>query len=294
LTTAKTHLKEARYYEKKDDKKVRCTLCPHLCFIPDGGIGLCRARSNHRGKVYAESYGYLTSVALDPIEKKPLQRFSPGSRILSVGSYGCNMRCPFCQNFAISMASCDTVESVYFEPKQLIERALSLVPQGNIGLAYTYNEPLVSFEYVLDCAKLAHKNKLKNVLVTNGFVNAKPLEELLPYIDAMNIDLKSFSEGFYKKIGGSLGPVQATIKVAAKACHVELTTLIIPGENDSPSEIEESAAWIASLSPEIPLHLSRFFPKYKMSQKEATPVDELSALAAIARKHLNYVYIGNI
>ena len=285
---------EARYYLKKDNKKVRCLLCPHMCFIPDGGRGLCHVRVNMAGRLYAESYGHISSLALDPIEKKPLQRFFPGSRILSAGSCGCNLRCGFCQNHDISMGSIDTVQSSLILPQELIGKAADLVPEGNIGLAYTYNEPLVGYEYVADCAKLAHRNKLKNVLVTNGFINQEPLIALLPDIDAMNIDLKSFSERFYKKIGGALEPVKNTIRLAAEACHVEITTLIIPGENDSIDEVEALAAWLASVDPKLPLHITRFFPRYKMQDRLPTPVEDIFKLAEAARKHLTYVYEGNV
>jgi len=287
-------LKEAMFYEKKDNRKVRCTLCPHMCHIPEGGHGLCKARVNVKGKLYSESYGELTSIALDPIEKKPLYRFHPGTRILSVGSYGCNFRCSFCQNYAISQADRESVETVHTSPENLVARALELVPEGNIGIAYTYNEPFINFEYVLDCAKLAHKNGLVNVLVTNGYYNEAPLNRLLPEIDAMNIDLKSFSSYFYKRVGGSIEPVKRTIGIAAQKCHVEVTTLIIPGENDTAEEIGELSAWLASINPDIPLHITRFFPRYRMTDREATPVDVVYSLADEARKHLKYVFEGNV
>jgi len=287
-------LKEALFYEKKDGKKVRCTLCPHMCYIPDGGRGMCRVRANTKGRLYAESYGLLTSIALDPIEKKPLYRFFPGSRILSAGSYGCNFRCSFCQNYAISQADKDSVETFFVKPEELVDRAAACVPEGNIGLAYTYNEPFVSYEYVLDCARLARERNLRNVLVTNGFVNEAPLKRLLPDIDAMNIDLKSFSANFYKRVGGELEAVKRTIRLAAAECHVEVTTLIIPGENDSPEEIDQLSAWLATLSPELPLHITRFFPRYRMLDKQPTPVSEIYSLAEVARRHLNYVFEGNV
>ncbi len=273
--------------------KVICELCPHHCALEEGKTGICRARKNVQGTIICENYGKVTSMALDPIEKKPLHCFYPGSRILSVGSYGCNLRCPFCQNSDISMADAGTAETQFVSPETLVEKALALVKQGNIGIAYTYNEPLVGYEYVLDCAKLAREHTLKNVLVTNGTICEKPLLELLPYIDAMNIDLKAFTERFYKMIGGDLETVKQTIRLAARTSHVEITTLIVPGENDSEAEMDALSLWLASVDPEIPLHVTRFFPRWKMTDRDATPVKTVYALAKIARRNLKYVYEGN-
>lgn len=270
-----------------------CEVCPHNCRIPEGKTGICGARRNKNGTIICESYGRLTSISLDPIEKKPLRRFHPGSLVLSVGSYGCNFRCPFCQNCEISMATGENADAIYVSPQELVQKALELVPNGNIGIAYTYNEPSVSYEYVLDCAKLCRENGLKNVMVTNGFMSEKILNELLKYLDAMNIDLKSFSEEFYRRIGGSLSDVKRTIELACKKCHVEVTTLVIPGENDSPEEMRRLAGWLASQSPDIPLHISRFFPMYKMADRTPTPVETIYSLAKAAREYLRYVYEGN-
>lgn len=275
--------------------KQRCAICPHACDIEEGHTGFCRARGNRDGAVTAMNYGLLTSMALDPIEKKPLHRYMPGSRILSVGSFGCNLKCPFCQNCEISMADGETAETVSVSPKQLVDRALSLRKQGNIGIAYTYNEPLVGFEYVRDCAALAaHKHGLKNVLVTNGYVCEKPFRDLLPMIDAMNIDLKGFTEEFYRKLSGDLETVKRTIRIAAGSCHVEVTTLVIAGENDSDAEMEALTSWLCGIDPEIPLHLSRFFPRYKYADRTPTPPETLYRLRDIAQRHLKYVYLGNI
>lgn len=273
--------------------KAICELCPHHCVLEQGQTGVCRARKNVQGKIICENYGKITSMALDPIEKKPLARFYPGSMILSVGSYGCNLCCPFCQNSDISMADGEQTEARFVPPQSLVAKALALVPQGNIGIAYTYNEPLVGYEYLMDCAKLAKENNLKNVLVTNGTICKKPLLALLPTIDAMNIDLKAFNDSFYKKIGGDLATVKNTICIAAKACHVEVTTLIIPGENDSEDEMEALSLWLASVDSSIPLHVTRFFPRWQMSECDATPVETVYALAEVARKYLQYVYEGN-
>lgn len=273
--------------------KEQCEICPHHCVLDEGQSGICGARKNRNGAIICDNYGKVTSIALDPIEKKPLRRFCPGSKILSVGSYGCNLRCPFCQNSDISMADGDHIQTQNVSPEMLVEKAIEAMPLGNIGIAYTYNEPLVGYEYVLDCSKLAKKNNLKNVVVTNGTICEKPLLELLPFIDAMNIDLKGFTEYFYKMIGGDFETVKQTIKLAVKACHIEITTLIIPGENDNETEINELAQWVSSVNPEIPLHITRFFPRWKMTDRDATPVKTIYGLADIARKHLKYVYEGN-
>ncbi len=269
-----------------------CELCPHHCALEEGKTGLCRARKNVQGTIVSESYGKVTSVSLDPIEKKPLYRFHPGSKILSVGSFGCNLRCPFCQNSDIATAD-SSIQTQYISPKTLVEKAMELTPRGNIGIAYTYNEPLVGYEYVLDCAKLAKENNLKNVVVTNGMICEKPLLELLPFVDAMNIDLKAFTDSFYKKVGGDLSTVKNTIRLVAKAIHVEVTTLIVPGENDSESEMDKLAIWLASIDPSIPLHVTRFFPQWQMNDRAATPVKTVYSLAKVARKHLKNVYEGN-
>ncbi|MDD3093386.1 MAG: radical SAM protein, partial [Clostridia bacterium] len=213
--------------------KVKCRICPHGCILDEGQIGFCKARMNVNGEIICKNYAKLTSIALDPIEKKPLYRFMPNKMILSVGSYGCNLRCPFCQNYEISMADDNLVKTYDTPPDYLVNVALSLKSKGNVGIAYTYNEPFISFEYVMDSSKLAHEKGLVNVLVTNGYVCEEPLLEILPHIDAMNIDLKAFNEEFYKKIGGDLNTVLNTISIASQKCHVEVTTLIIPNENDS-------------------------------------------------------------
>jgi len=284
---------KAQYYNKLENNTVRCVLCPHNCRIRNGEWGICSVRRNIDGDLYAESYGQISSIALDPIEKKPLYHFHPGSYILSVGSYGCNLRCLFCQNYSISMEAPNTV---YISPENLIYKAFELKKSDNIGLAYTYNEPLINYEYVLDCCKLAKAKNLKNILVTNGYIREEPFKEILPYIDAMNIDLKSFYNDFYRKIcGGKSDFVKNTIYTAATSgCHVEITTLIIPGLNDTEKEMEELSSWIADISSDIPLHLSRFFPRYKLTDKEFTPRATLDKLAQIAGKHLKYVHLGNV
>ena len=269
---------------------MRCEVCPHHCDIPEGKRGLCRARANIGGKITCVNYGKLTAISLDPIEKKPLARFCPGSKILSVGSFGCNLRCPFCQNSEISMAG-ESIETVYVSPEALVKKAEEI--RGNIGLAFTYNEPLIGYEYVRDCGALAREKGLKMVLVTNGTICRGPLTELLPCIDAMNIDLKGFTERFYHMVGGDLETVKRTIELAVKSCHVEVTVLTIPGENDGPEEMEALSGWLAGVDPEIPLHITRCFPRYKMSGKSPTPIETLMRLRDVASRHMRYVYLGN-
>ncbi|HHY64965.1 MAG TPA: AmmeMemoRadiSam system radical SAM enzyme [Clostridiaceae bacterium] len=283
---------KAQFFEKLGNGVVHCRLCPHNCHIKPDKKGICGVRANNGGELYAESYGQISSLALDPIEKKPLYRFFPGSYILSVGSYGCNFSCPFCQNFGISMQKPGTV---FISPENLVYKAFSLKQEGNIGLAYTYNEPFINFEYVFDCCRLIRDRSMKNVLVTNGYVQKEPLMEILPYIDAMNIDLKSFSQDFYKKTcNGNVELVKQTIEIASAACHVEVTCLVIPGLNDSPEEMDKMSQWLSSLSPDIPLHITRFFPRYKMLDRSPTPRAVLENLVSVARKYLNFVYAGNI
>ncbi len=273
--------------------KAVCPICPRACELEDGQTGFCRARKNIGGEVLPINYGRITSLALDPIEKKPLRRFCPGSAILSLGLFGCNLRCPFCQNHEISMAGEEFPNPYGASPDALAEKALELVPRGNIGLAYTYNEPLVGYEFVRDTGTIVREKGLKNVLVTNGYINEKPWRELLPIIDAANIDLKGFTVGWYKRLGGDLETVKCSIAIAAESIHVEVTTLLVPGENDGEEEIRALCSWLSSLRRDIPLHLSRFFPRYRMTEKEPTPVSTVYNLAEIAREYLDFVYTGN-
>ena len=270
-----------------------CPVCPHHCRLMDGQYGRCGARKNENGKIICDNYGKVTALALDPIEKKPLRHFFPGSMILSVGSYGCNLSCPFCQNHEISMARSENTGWRMMRPEELADLAEDCRGRGNIGVAFTYNEPLAGYEFVRDTARLVHERGMKNVLVTNGTAKLPVLEELLPYIDAMNIDLKGFTEEYYRKLGGSLETVKEFIRRAAKECHVELTTLIVPGENDSAEEMEREAEWIASVDSEIVLHVTRFFPRYRMTDRKATDVEEVYRLRDTAGKYLKYVYTGN-
>jgi len=271
-----------------------CELCPRRCALNEGQTGFCRARVNRAGAVVCENYGRVTSLALDPIEKKPLRRFYPESKILSVGSYGCNMDCAYCQNCEIARADSGSVQWEQISPESLVTLAEAYRPQGNIGLAFTYNEPLIGYEYVLDCARLAKPREFQIVLVTNGMIQPKPWSRLLPYVDAANIDLKAFTAEKYRSLGGDLETVKATIAQAHGKIHVELTTLIVPGFNDNESELRAQCEWIASISTAIPLHVSRFFPRHRMKNAAPTPVETMQRMTKIAREYLTYVYTGNL
>ena len=278
-------------------EQVLCDVCPKFCKLREGQIGFCRARSNIGGKIVPINYGQATSLALDPIEKKPLMRFCPGTYILSYGSYGCNLRCPYCQNASISMAGPDNCPHRLITPEGLTDLAVDLSKQepGNIGVAFTYNEPTVCFEFIRDTSKLLHEAGLKSVVVTNGGLVRKYADELLPHVDALNIDLKGFSDEFYRYVKGEFDTVKEFIKAAVEhECHVELTTLVIPTKNDDPEEMEREVEWITSISPEIPLHLSRFFPRYKVDDLPPTPAETIYRLKDIAQKKLKYVYTGNL
>ena len=281
-----------------------CEVCFRKCRLPEGGIGDCGARIGCAGGTRPLYYGQLSSLALDPIEKKPLARFHPGSRILSAGSLGCNLHCRFCQNSGISQREGGgfPADTGAMPPEKLVETALSLRGRGNIGIAFTYNEPLVGYEYVRDTARLARERGLLCVLVTNGTASLQVLREIAPWIDAMNIDLKGFTQRYYRDVlRGDLQMTLDFIREAVRGCHVELTTLIMPGENDSREEMLELSAWIASLTGvhggvpgrEIPLHVSRFFPRYRMTDRGPTPVSTVLSLAQAARQHLAHVYTGN-
>jgi pyruvate formate lyase activating enzyme len=288
-------MKEARYYQKMDDEGVQCQLCPHRCLIKEGKIGLCATRENQSGTLVALNYEEVASLALDPIEKKPLRRFHPGSYILSTGTFGCNMFCPYCQNHELSRAKASSIKTRHISAKELVDIALEERSEGNIGIAFTYNEPTVWYEYVLETAKLSKAEGLKVVLVTNGSIEEEPLIELLPYVDAMNIDLKSMhSDTYSKTLKGDLNAVKRTIELAAGRIHVEVTTLVVPGLNDSEGEMDELIDYLASISWELPLHLSRFFPRYQMNHIPATDSEAIYSVERRARKKLKYVYTGNL
>ena len=282
-----------------------CKTCFRHCDIPEGGLGFCGARTCEHGVVTAANYGKVTSLALDPIEKKPLARFHSGSMILSVGSYGCNLRCPFCQNYEISWskeAFRFAEKAEYVSPEELANIAESCRSRGNRGVAFTYNEPLIGYEYIRDAARLVHERGMYNVIVTNGTADLSVLKEIAPYIDAMNIDLKGFTDSYYKDVlGGDRGMVMDFITEAVKRCHVELTTLIVPGENDSEDEMRELTRWVAALTDAdgtsigqtIPLHITRFFPRFNMTDRSATDIDQIYRLVDVAKEELQYVYKGN-
>lgn len=267
-----------------------CIICPHHCQLNVGQVGFCRARQNVDGVIRSINFGKVTSIALDPIEKKPLKRFFPSSYILSVGSFGCNLRCSFCQNYEISMADELSSTTEFYSPEKLVELAMRHRPRGNIGIAFTYNEPLIGYEYVMETSILARHNGLETVLVTNGYINEDPLIELLPSISAMNIDLKSFSEEFYSRIHGDLNTVKRSIEIASLHTHVEITTLIIPGENDSEEEMRAMSMWIASINPEIPYHITSFYPRYQMTDRGRPTAETIARLANVASKSLRYVF----
>ena len=283
----------------------RCEVCFRRCEIAEGRTGFCGARGVRDGVVKAVNYGKITSLALDPIEKKPLSRFFPGSRILSVGSYGCNLRCPFCQNYEISWSDAAwryERRAKSMLPEELVDLAAGLRSSGNIGIAFTYNEPLIGYEFVLDTARLAKERGLKNVLVTNGTAQLSVLEKLGSYIDAMNIDLKGFTDRYYTQvIHGSRQMVMEFITRAVKLCHVELTTLIVPGENDSVEEMSALSRWVARLEDgqgnvignKVPLHITRFFPRFHMTDRDATDIGRIRLLTETAKENLAYVFPGN-
>ena len=262
-----------------------CNVCFRHCELHDGQTGPCGARAAVSGRVEPLYYGRISSLALDPIEKKPLKQFHPGKMILSVGSLGCNLRCPFCQNHEIAQREGNrdfTIQTECMSPERLADLATYYLPSKNIGVAYTYNEPLVCWEYVRDTAKLVHKNRMLNVMVTNGTANLEILSQLLPYIDAMNIDLKGFTDRYYKEVlGGDRQTVMNFIQEAVKRCHVELTTLIVNVQGGKQGR-------------EIPLHISRFFPRHRMTDRSPTDINTLYSLVQAAQKHLLYVYPGNV
>lgn len=271
--------------------EIICDHCFHHCHIPEGKTGLCHVRANQNGQNVCGSYGKLTAIAMDPVEKKPLRNFHPGSMILSVGSYGCNLSCPFCQNYTISTAGEEQVRTEYFSPEQLTDIAMRQV--GNLGIAFTYNEPSLMVEYIEDCAQLLHMHGMKTVLVSNGCMEQTIAERLARVIDAANIDLKGNADYYVRELGGDYDSVWNTIRIFSRSMHVEITTLVVPGKNDSLPWIEEEAMKLADLSEDIPLHLSRYFPRYK-SSIPATPPETIYAMQKAAQKYLKYVYTGNL
>lgn len=278
------------FYEKYKDK-IRCRICPHNCMIDNDKFGICRVRTLKSETPVAVNYGEVTSMAVDPIEKKPLYHFKPSKDILSIGSFGCNMTCSFCQNYEISQGKPQTQYVSIEKLKDIIKNI-----ENNAGIAFTYNEPFMWYEYVYDAAKSIKESNSDTsvVVVTNGYINEEPLLKLLPYIDAMNIDLKGYTNRYYSNIcGAKLEPVLETIKRCNEHCHVEITTLLVSEENDSIEEARQIAEFIASVNENIPLHLSRYFPRYKM-ENEATKVERITEAQNEAEKYLTHVYVGNV
>ncbi|HNW57140.1 MAG TPA: AmmeMemoRadiSam system radical SAM enzyme [Bacteroidales bacterium] len=277
---------------KEYDNYTECLLCPRYCKLKPGQTGACGVRKNNRGKIDLITYGVISGFALDPVEKKPLYHFFPGYSILSAGSYGCNMKCDFCQNYSISQNIPDHPEQEA-SPEKIIKTALSA--SRNIGIAFTYNEPVIWFEFMRDVAIAAKEKGLYTVMVSNGFVNSEPLNEIIQFIDAFNIDLKAFNNNFYKKLTGvDIEPVKRSLKQISKSGkHLEITTLVIPGQNDDKKEMALESEWIADeLGKSVPLHLSRYFPMYKRDDP-STPQDTLDRLYDTASEKLDYVYMGN-
>ena len=281
-------MREARFYEKLQDYKVRCHLCPHECVIAEGKTGICRVRENRNGTLFSVIYEQLTSHSVDPIEKKPLYHFHPGSSAFSIGTLGCNLSCDFCQNWEISQGTVPTY-------KMTSQDIVDLAQQYNCeSIAYTYNEPSIWYEFVYETAVRARENDIYNVLVTNGFIEEEPLKEILPLIDALNIDVKAFTNNFYRELcRGRLAPVLRAVEIAKEYSWVEITTLLIPGKNDSEEEIEALVDWVCSLGVETPLHFSRYYPQHRF-HLPSTPVETLERARSIALQKLQYVYIGNV
>lgn len=284
-------MKTAMYWHREDDGRIRCDLCPHGCRLGDGATGKCRVRQVRDGALQALGYGHLTSVCVDPVEKKPLYHFHPGRGILSVGGWGCNLACSFCQNWRISQRM--GADGAPVDPAKVVDMAED---EGSFGIAYTYNEPLVGIEYVMECSRIARGRGIRNVLVTNGYVNRAPADEVLAVTDAVNLDIKSMDPSFYRSLcKGELDPVlEFARRAAAAKCHIEITCLLIPGHNTEAGEVGNLASWIReNLGEAVPLHLSAYFPQYKM-ETPPTGAAVLEESCRCARESLLYVYAGNV
>lgn len=290
-----SQMKEAVLYEK-EGQNVRCLACNHKCLISKDQTGICGVRKNEKGKLYLLVYGRVASVNIDPIEKKPLYHFLPGTKSFSFGTVGCNFKCDFCQNSDLSQFRefyGDKILGERLEPRQIVQKAKH---NDCPSISYTYNEPTIFIEFVKDTAKLAKRKGLKNIMVTNGYFSADCFNFIKNYVDAMNIDLKAFTEEFYQRLcKAKLKPVLDSIERVHKAgIHLEITTLVIPGENDSDEELKNIAQFIASVSKKIPWHISRFFPQYKLVYRPITPMTTLERAYKIGKKYLDYVYLGNV
>ena len=288
-------MKEASFYHKEGNYKVKCSLCPHNCLIAGGHRGVCRVRDNRAGRLYSLVYGKIVAAHVDPIEKKPLFHLFPGSLSYSVSTMGCNLSCRNCQNWQISqIEDSEGIAGETVTPEQIVESALG---SRCSSIAYTYTEPTIFYEFAYDCAELAHEQGLKNIFVTNGYINEQPLREIQPFLDACNVDLKSIREENYRKIcGGHVDPVKKSIQLMKKlGIWVEVTTLVIPNVNDSKEELQEIAYFIKGVSEEIPWHVSAFYPNYKMRDISPTPTSTLRQARGIGLEQgLRYVYTGNV
>jgi len=286
---------ESRFVEKLAEDTVRCTICPRMCIIKPGGKGFCGTKENVDGKLVSLTYGQLSAFAVDPIEKKPLAHFHPGSLSLSVSSVGCSFTCPWCQNYHLSMSNLEQSHTRFMRPEEVVEAAMV---QECASVSYTYNEPLINLNFVEDTSRFAHESEIKNVLVTNGYISIPALERVVDVIDAANVDWKAFNQEFYRKYcSGELQSVlDATEHMKKNDVHVEVTFLIIPETNDSPDETREMARYIVEhLGPETPLHLSRFFPMYKFQHVPPPPVETLVRAREIAvEEGVRYVFVGNV
>ncbi|MEE9594713.1 MAG: AmmeMemoRadiSam system radical SAM enzyme [Candidatus Hydrothermarchaeales archaeon] len=287
--------REAMLWEPLEGKKVKCSLCAKRCTIKEGKRGFCMVRENRDGSLYTLNYGLVSSVASDPIEKKPLYHFYPGTTVFSLGTVSCNFRCKQCQNYSISQTALEEARGYLkeYSPEKTVELAKDY---GCSGIAWTYNEPTIWFEYTYDSAKLAKENGLYTVYVTNGYFTGEALDTIAPYLDAMNVDVKSFRKDFYKDISkGRLGPVMESVERAVKkGIHVELTYLVIPTLNDSDEEIDDFIDWAAGVDVDIPVHFSRFHPEYKLMDLPPTPIETLERARDKGLEKLHYVYAGNV
>lgn len=284
--------KKALYYFKNIDNSVTCMLCPNKCNLEIGENGKCNVRTNLNGDLYTSNYCKISSISLEQISKQPIKKFMEYSVVLAVGSKGCNFSCKYCNNWVISQ---DDPILMSITPGELVQKAYNMKKNGNVGISYTYNEPTIWYEFVFESCILAKENGLKNILVTNGYINQEPLKNLLPFIDAINIDLKAFNNSFYKEIcNGDLEPVKKTIITALKHCHVELTFLVIPGINDSHEDFHKMCQWIGNVSKDIPIHIIRFFPYHKLKDISSTSLESLQQLEKIALIYLKNVFISNV
>lgn len=290
-----SNLHPARYYQKLGNDMIQCFLCPNQCILSPGQIGICRARKNVDGELYTMNYGKVVSMHSDPIEKKPLFHFLPGSKAFSIAAAGCNLRCLYCQNWQISQAFPWDIDSLQLSPEEVVNKALE---SGAESIAYTYSEPVTFFEYMVDTAKIAKEKGLKNVVITAAYINPEPLRELCQYVDAIKVDLKAFDDKFYQKMtSASLEPVLQSLKIIKEeGVWLEIVNLLIPGENDDEENIRKMARWIKeNLGEDVPIHFSRFHPMYKLTNLPPTPVETIIRARDIALEEgLRYVYVGNV